>query len=152
MNVAIDAIVAARRRIEDVHRGVNGYPARRVSASVLLVEDDPGVQKLVHRELLKLGLEVRLADTSAAAAKQVDDVDMVVLDLTLPDSSPDATLAWARLLRLPVLITSLHPHAEWLAAKYGFACWPKACGDVAGLARFVVAMLRDRIKAVHLVA
>ncbi|MCV0021900.1 response regulator transcription factor, partial [Mobiluncus curtisii] len=52
---------------------------------VLLVEDDPAIAEPLTRALQREGYEVGAHVTGGSALKQVNDSDMVILDLGLPD-------------------------------------------------------------------
>ena len=80
--------------------------------SVLVVDDEPQVRRLVARILAEEGFSVLPAACGAEAlALLVDPADVVVLDMRLPDlSGPDV----ARQLRqrwpdLPILFISAYP-------------------------------------------
>lgn len=53
--------------------------------TVLLVEDDPAISEPLARALGREGYEVRAHGTGRGALAEVDGVDLVVLDLGLPD-------------------------------------------------------------------
>ncbi len=59
------------------------------SAHILLIEDDAVLRDLVRRNLVVRGHKVCLADNarSALAALQTTPVDLVILDINLPDQS-----------------------------------------------------------------
>jgi DNA-binding response OmpR family regulator len=52
---------------------------------VLLVEDDPSISEPLRDALARDGAEVRVLGRGATAADEVDGVDVVLLDLGLPD-------------------------------------------------------------------
>jgi DNA-binding response OmpR family regulator len=55
---------------------------------VLVVEDEPAIADVVEMYLEQAGFRVRLARSGTEAGRQLEDpsVDLVLLDLTLPDS------------------------------------------------------------------
>lgn len=59
----------------------------RPTAEVLVVEDDPGVGKLIQLSLERAGYQIRLAPTIAAARELLQEArpDLVLLDIGLPD-------------------------------------------------------------------
>lgn len=54
-------------------------------ATVLLIEDDPAISEPLARAFGREGYQVRALGTGRAALAEVDDADLVVLDLGLPD-------------------------------------------------------------------
>ena len=56
-------------------------------ASVLIVDDEPAICESVAYALGREGFEARVAATLAAAEQVWRDVDLIVLDLMLPDGS-----------------------------------------------------------------
>src|SRR5690606_27942776 len=83
-------------------------PAR----SILLIDDEPAVRLVTGRMLSELGHQVVTADSGRRALEllqqQPDAIDLVVLDLTMPELSGEQTLEQLRAVRsdLPVVITS----------------------------------------------
>jgi two-component system, cell cycle sensor histidine kinase and response regulator CckA len=80
--------------------------------SILLIDDEPAVRLVTGRMLSELGHQVLTADSGARGLEllkeQPDAIDLVVLDLTMPEQSGEQTLEQLRLVRsnLPVVITS----------------------------------------------
>ncbi len=80
--------------------------------SILLIDDEPAVRLVTGRMLSELGHRVVIADSGRRGVElleaQLDSVDLVVLDLTMPEQSGEQTLAQLRSVRgnIPVLITS----------------------------------------------
>ena len=74
--------------------------------SVLLVEDDPAIAEPLTRALQREGYEVGAHVTGGSALKQVNDSDMVILDLGLPDMDglDVARTIRAQGLTIPILI------------------------------------------------
>ncbi|HYO95431.1 MAG TPA: response regulator transcription factor [Polyangiaceae bacterium] len=79
-----------------------------MSLEILVVEDEPAIAESVAYALRRDGFTVVVAATAAAADKQVDAVDLVVLDLMLPDDSGFALIArWRkRTLLTPIIVLS----------------------------------------------
>ena len=73
---------------------------------VLLVEDDPAIAEPLTRALQREGYEVGAHVTGGSALKQVNDSDMVILDLGLPDMDglDVARTIRAQGLTIPILI------------------------------------------------
>jgi len=88
-------------------------PAR----SILLIDDEPAVRLVTGRMLSELGHQVVTADSGQRGLEllqqQPDAIDLVVLDLTMPEQSGEQTLDRLREARsaIPVVITSGF-HAE----------------------------------------
>lgn len=83
-------------------------PAR----SILLIDDEPAVRLVTGRMLSELGHQVVTADSGRRGLEllqqQPDAIDLVVLDLTMPEQSGEWTLEQLRVIRsnIPVVITS----------------------------------------------
>jgi len=69
-----------------------------MSATLLIVEDDPGLRGSIERSLARRGHEVLGAGTVADAQRQLQtrDLDLVLADIRLPDGSGLDVLATAR--------------------------------------------------------
>jgi DNA-binding NtrC family response regulator len=69
-----------------------------MSAALLIVEDDPGLRASMERSLARRGHEVHGAATVAEAHQHLQsrDVDLVLVDIRLPDGSGMEVLATAR--------------------------------------------------------
>jgi two-component system, cell cycle sensor histidine kinase and response regulator CckA len=84
-------------------------PAAR---SILLIDDEPAVRLVTGRMLSELGHRVVTADSGRRGLElleqQRDAIDLVVLDLTMPEQSGEQTLDRLRAARsnIPVVITS----------------------------------------------
>ncbi|MEP7050869.1 MAG: ATP-binding protein [Pseudomonadota bacterium] len=84
-------------------------PAAR---TILLIDDEPAVRLVTARMLIELGHQVVTADSGARGLQLLKEhpeaVDLVILDLTMPEQSGEQTLEQLRLVRtdLPVIITS----------------------------------------------
>jgi PAS domain S-box-containing protein len=87
----------------------NAPPARR---KILLIDDEPAVRVVTTRLLTELGQRVVTADSGRLGlelfSKQRDSIELVVLDLTMPEQSGEQILDALRLIRddVPVVITS----------------------------------------------
>jgi two-component system, OmpR family, phosphate regulon response regulator PhoB len=76
---------------------------------VLVVEDEPQVRAVVRSVLENDGLSVAVASTAREALSACNElqIDAVVLDLTLPDSTGfDVLIALRRLGSIPILVVS----------------------------------------------
>ncbi len=80
--------------------------------SILLIDDEPAVRLVTGRMLSELGHRVVTADSGRRGLEllkqQPDAIDLVVLDLTMPEQSGEQTLDQLRVVRsnIPVVITS----------------------------------------------
>jgi nitrogen-specific signal transduction histidine kinase/CheY-like chemotaxis protein len=80
--------------------------------NILLIDDEPAVRVVTGRLLNELGHRVMTADTGQRGLElfsaQPDAVDLVVLDLTMPDTTGEQILQELRQVRgdVPVVITS----------------------------------------------
>jgi two-component system cell cycle sensor histidine kinase/response regulator CckA len=79
---------------------------------VLLIDDEPAVRLVTGRMLSELGQQVLTAESGRRGLElfkeQPDAIDLVVLDLTMPELSGAQTLDQLRIVRsnIPVVITS----------------------------------------------
>jgi PAS domain S-box-containing protein len=96
------------RRTSSPALSVVAPPAR----SILLIDDEPAVRLVTGRMLSELGHQVVTADSGRRGLEllkeQPDAIDLVVLDLTMPEQSGEQTLDQLRVVRsnIPVVITS----------------------------------------------
>lgn len=74
-----------RKRRALPRSGASRYAARM--PRILVVEDEPAIAESLAYSLRRDGFTVSVAATLAAAESEVDDADLVVLDLMLPDGS-----------------------------------------------------------------
>jgi two-component system cell cycle sensor histidine kinase/response regulator CckA len=80
--------------------------------SILLIDDEPAVRLVTGKMLSELGHQVVTADSGRRGLELLeqkpDAIDLVVLDLTMPEQSGEQTLAQLRGVRstIPVVITS----------------------------------------------
>jgi two-component system, cell cycle sensor histidine kinase and response regulator CckA len=80
--------------------------------NILLIDDEPAVRIVTGRLLNELGHNVMTADSGQHGvelfSEQSDSIDLVVLDLTMPEKSGEQILDELRLVRgdIPVVITS----------------------------------------------
>jgi DNA-binding response OmpR family regulator len=81
-------------------------------ATVLVVEDEPAIAESLAYTLGREGYEVRLADSVAAAQPLLPEVQLVILDLMLPDGSGFDILSQSRRINPPpaVIILSSRDH------------------------------------------
>ncbi|HET7543649.1 MAG TPA: ATP-binding protein [Polyangiaceae bacterium] len=83
-----------------------------VARSILLIDDEPAVRLVTGRMLSELGHRVVTADSGRRGLEllkeQSEEIDLVVLDLTMPGQSGAQTLAELRAVQnsVPVVITS----------------------------------------------
>jgi CheY-like chemotaxis protein len=86
----------------------------RTSASILVVEDDPTISRLLHDIFTLTGSDVHLATTAAAAAASLtrSRPDLMTLDLSLPGISGQTLLerlhSQPQLRNLPVIVITSH--------------------------------------------
>jgi CheY-like chemotaxis protein len=84
----------------------------RVTSSVLIVEDDPDVRRLLQELLFSEGFDVRTAEHGAEALRMLrrDVPDLIVLDLVLPWINGIEVLSTIRqdprLSAVPVLVVT----------------------------------------------
>jgi len=77
---------------------------------MLVVEDDPGIASFLHKGLCAEGHAVTVAATIEEARGWLEvhgtGIDLVLLDLTLPDGTGEALLKWIRTqgLEVPIII------------------------------------------------
>jgi two-component system catabolic regulation response regulator CreB len=65
-------------------------------AKILVVEDEPAIAESIAYSLRRDGFSVTVAATLAAAEREVDGCDLVILDLMLPDGSGFDLISLAR--------------------------------------------------------
>jgi CheY-like chemotaxis protein len=107
-------------RVRKNGRSCGGARSRSGEASfmavVLVVEDEERVRLMLADILRSINHEVRLACTAADGISifQGEDLDLVLLDILLPDSSGTGTLDQMRELRskVPVIVMSGHADDE----------------------------------------
>jgi two-component system, OmpR family, alkaline phosphatase synthesis response regulator PhoP len=75
-------------------------------ARILVIEDDPSISRLVELSLGTVGHEVSSAPDAARGLASLDGVDLVVLDLGLPDARGVDLVPRIRERGVPVLILS----------------------------------------------
>jgi len=96
---------------------------------VLIVEDDPGMVKVLKALLAPLTTEIIVAHTMAEAidaVAQAKEIELITLDLGLPDSNIKQTIGRIRTFRdkhpnaLLIVITGMNiPDLEKLVAEQG---------------------------------
>ncbi len=86
--------------------------AAPLARSILLIDDEPAVRLVTGRMLSELGHQVVTADSGRRGLELLqqrpDAIDLVVLDLTMPEQSGEQTLEELRVVRstIPVVISS----------------------------------------------
>ncbi len=83
--------------------------------TILIVEDDPSIRKLVRVNLMKRGYTVCEAEDShqAMAQFQGQTIDLVLLDLVLPGLSGVDVCAWMRARsEVPIIVLSAHSEED----------------------------------------
>jgi signal transduction histidine kinase/CheY-like chemotaxis protein len=86
--------------------------AAPTARSILLIDDEPAVRLVTGRMLSELGHQVVTADSGRRGLELLEEqpaaIDLVVLDLTMPEQSGEQTLEKLRVVRndIPVVITS----------------------------------------------
>jgi PAS domain S-box-containing protein len=82
-------------------RTLSGAREETVATSVLIVEDDPMVRKLMQLVFKKLGIKIDLADSFSEGITQLKqrawEYDLVICDLELPDGRGSDLLTQVRL-------------------------------------------------------
>jgi two-component system KDP operon response regulator KdpE len=122
-------------------------------ASVLVVDDEPQIQRVLRPSLTASGYEVREAATGREALSAVSDhsPDLIILDLGLPDMDGKEVLRRLRILtRAPVIILSARDReSEKIAAldlgADDYVEKPFAMGEL--LARMRTALRRSQDSA-----
>jgi PAS domain S-box-containing protein len=74
--------------------------------SVLVVEDDHGLRKLIHKILARIGVDSTGITTGSEVLARTIDSDLLLLDYRLPDMSADQLLTtlWQRGEEVPFLV------------------------------------------------
>lgn len=83
--------------------------------SILIVEDDPNIRKLVRVNLAKRGYTVIEAEDShqAIARFQTEPIDLVLLDLVIPGLSGVDVCLWMRARsEVPIIVLSAHSEED----------------------------------------
>jgi two-component system catabolic regulation response regulator CreB len=91
----------------------------QTASRILVVEDDGAIADAVLYSLRREGMCADVADTLAAARSRLDDADVVILDLGLPDGSGYSLLADVRAAASPprvIVLTSRDEEVECVAA------------------------------------
>ncbi|HEX3773783.1 MAG TPA: response regulator transcription factor [Polyangiaceae bacterium] len=74
---------------------------------ILVVEDEPAIAESVAYALGRDGFSVTLAPTASEATTRADGVDLIVLDLMLPDGSGfDLIGKWRKIKKTPIIVLS----------------------------------------------
>ena len=88
------------------------FDAASLPRRILLIDDEPAVRLVTGRMLSELGHHVVTADSGRRGIdllrQEPDTIDLVVLDLTMPEQTGEHTLEALRVVRadIPVVITS----------------------------------------------
>jgi len=116
--------------VESIH--IKEEKKRIQGRRVLVVDDEPAIQKILTKHLESAGLEVHIASNGEAAIRAVDEIspalDLVILDISMPGLSGVETRKRLREKRpdLPIIISSGHPEESidrlegWQADLDGF--------------------------------
>lgn len=118
-----------------------------IGKTVLIVEDDPKIRKLIKIYLIKEGYEVMEALNGVEAKKLIEELDpcMVILDLMLPGISGEEVCQWLREdLKSPIPVIMLTAKASEKNRIDGF----KLGADDYVVKPFSPAELMVRIEAV----
>jgi DNA-binding response OmpR family regulator len=87
---------------------------------ILLVEDGLVLSKLLSVKIpqmqLNNGVDLTAVKTLKEAKQKYRSFDAVILDLSLPDSAPENTVAWAMEAhrKVPVIILTADKHREFI--------------------------------------
>jgi len=100
---------ATDRRIEEPVTGVEPYVLpRRNSGRILVVDDEAAIRTLVRNALELVGFEVLDADDGRTAVdvfrKHQAEIDLVLLDMTMPDIGGEETIRRLRAMRQDIQI------------------------------------------------
>ncbi|MFO7181707.1 MAG: winged helix-turn-helix domain-containing protein [Pseudomonadota bacterium] len=90
-----------------------------MSPRILVVEDEPAIAESVAYALRRDGFATLVAATAAEAERAIADVELVILDLMLPDSSGFDLIASFRKRGLPtpiIVLSSRDDEADRIAA------------------------------------
>jgi PAS domain S-box-containing protein len=93
-------------------RSASAPQVASAARSILLIDDEPAVRLVTGRMLSELGHQVVTAESGRRGLELLeqrpDGIDLVVLDLTMPEQSGQQTLDQLRVVRstIPVVITS----------------------------------------------
>jgi len=107
---------AEAERIPDSGSRASRAPAFRMSGCALVVDDEPAVRIVTSEVLRSIGYRVLEADGGAMAchvfAKHASEIDIVLLDLAMPDMNGEQTLRELRKLSPHVRVILLTAYAE----------------------------------------
>jgi CheY-like chemotaxis protein/two-component sensor histidine kinase len=107
---------AEAERIPDSHSRASRAQAFRMSGCALVVDDEPAVRIVTSEVLRSIGYRVLEADGGAMAchvfAKHSAEIDIVLLDLAMPDMNGEQTLRELRKLNPRVRVILLTAYAE----------------------------------------
>ncbi len=107
---------AEAERIPDSHSRASRAQTFRMTGCALVVDDEPAVRIVTSEVLRSIGYRVLEADGGAMAchvfAKHSSEVDIVLLDLAMPDMNGEQTLRELRKLNPRVRVILLTAYAE----------------------------------------
>jgi CheY-like chemotaxis protein len=115
---------AAERKAEE-NRSVSPRKAAKGSGTVLVIDDEEIVRKMAKGALERNGYNVLVADDGLAAIdifkRHPGNIDVAVLDLSMPGMSGEETLPELRKIRpdVKVLVSSGYSEAEAMAMFSG---------------------------------
>lgn len=98
-----------------------------VDRHILVVEDDDGVREVIQEILLDYGYHVSCAANGQEmrAIAITTNVNLVLLDVGLPDMPCDSLVADAQSRNIPVLLMSAHPERVAHLVDKGISCLHK---------------------------
>jgi CheY-like chemotaxis protein len=114
---------------------------------ILVVEDDPDLQFLYDKVLVRQGYEVVAARTTAEAIIYLthDDFDVVILDINMPDAPGTRVIEFSRgdvrLRNIPILVVSANEQyraqTQALGARH-FLVKPVSLNDLVNIIKNVL--------------
>jgi two-component system, OmpR family, KDP operon response regulator KdpE len=134
-----------------------------VSPVLLVVDDDPDVRRLLHRQLAAEGYRVELAADGAAALARLasGDIDLVVLDRGLPDADGLAVCRSVRaserhagvaIIMLTAAISEAERLAGFEAGVDDYLTKPFSLGELVARITAVLRRMRSMPAAAALIA
>ncbi len=120
-------LLPACEQVPDAADAGPAQPVRRVTARVLVVEDDPLVRRAVVGMLKKLGATVDEASGPAEARQSIADgtpIDVVVSDVVMPGGYGDELARELRALRPGLKVILMSGHATEKLERHGAGSAP----------------------------